>query len=159
MWRTTELVSGELADVGAVEKNSLEHWHDINPCVVAACRPPIPPLGCLFSFFLFGTTRAQTGTHTGSPPEAVEKNYIPPYARARELSARDGRGLHHMRGYMSTGKWPRAHPTHPAPRSRCFLAHPRLSRSFPCFSTAHPLIDSSFPKLRGKIINSQFSGL
>ena len=24
----------------------------LNPCVVAACRPPIPPLGCLFYFFL-----------------------------------------------------------------------------------------------------------
>ena len=24
-----------------------------NPCVVAACRPPIPPLGCMFSFFLY----------------------------------------------------------------------------------------------------------
>ena len=25
-----------------------------NPCVVAACRSPIPPLGCLFYFFLSG---------------------------------------------------------------------------------------------------------
>ena len=24
-----------------------------HPCVVAACRPPIPRLACLFSFFLF----------------------------------------------------------------------------------------------------------
>ena len=33
-----------------------------HPCVVAACRPPIPPLGCMYSFFLLGTNpRSQRG--------------------------------------------------------------------------------------------------
>ena len=31
-----------------------------NPCVVAVYRPPIPPLGCLFSFSFYGR---RTGPH------------------------------------------------------------------------------------------------
>ena len=37
-----------------------------DPCVVAAYRPPIPPLVCLFSFFLFGM--GEEDSWTGSTP-------------------------------------------------------------------------------------------
>ena len=38
---------------------------------MAACRPPIPPLGCLFSFFLFGQ---ETGSHWRAERRAATRN-------------------------------------------------------------------------------------
>ena len=57
------------------EKNQFPRLiNDRNPCVVAACRPPIPPLACLISFFL--------SSHSGVPKEKKE--------RKRTTQGRDG---------------------------------------------------------------------
>ena len=36
-----------------------------NPCVMAVCRPPIPPLGCLFSFFFLRKSQKKSAPAAG----------------------------------------------------------------------------------------------
>ena len=104
-----------------------------NPCVVAACRPPIPPLGCLFSFFLF----LQNSGYDTDLPDEVQQEAVRRVCGALgmrtqfdaavaagellELLESLPRGaveasVRQMRGYIRTGEWPEPILTSPAPQ-------------------------------------------
>ena len=100
------------------------------PCVVAACRPPIPPLGCMFSFFLLGTGLARTGTNTGTEKKNFGNPRILTCSNASNLDHRQPAALDrradptqyvHTRIVLSGCVWGTL-----LSEKKKFLAHPHL---------------------------------
>ena len=84
--------------------------------MVAVYRPPIPPLGCLFSFFPF----CRQGLRRARP---VREQYDAAVAAGELLELLESlpRGaveasIRLMRGYTRTGKWPEPILTSPDPQ-------------------------------------------